>query len=195
MSNESDQWNERYAGTDRLWIQDPDPQLVKSVSPLPVGTALDLGCGEGRNALWLAQAGWRVTAVDFSSVALERLARAAEERGVQVEVEEADLLEFSNSKRTFDLVVLANIHPPAESRRRLFAELPPMVNPGGHLFLIGHHVDAFGHSGPPERERLLTEEEVAESFSGYRIDRLERVEDIADHGGHGPSVVALITIP
>ncbi len=180
---------------DRLWIQDPDPQLVSTVTPLPPGSALDLGCGEGRNALWLAEAGWKVTAVDFSSVALARLSRAAAERGVEIEVEEADLFEFVGSRRTFDLVILANIHPPAEIRRQLYAELPKLVNPGGHLFLIGHHIDAFGHSGPPDQERLLTEAEVASSFSTYPIVRLERVEDIADHGGHGPSVVALITIP
>jgi 2-polyprenyl-3-methyl-5-hydroxy-6-metoxy-1,4-benzoquinol methylase len=68
-------WDARYAATDTLWSFEPNRFLLREVESLPPGRALDLACGEGRNALWLASRGWRVTAVDFSQVALDRAVR------------------------------------------------------------------------------------------------------------------------
>ncbi len=70
-------WNERYAGTDLVWSAGPNAFVEQICSSLTPGTALDLAAGEGRNALWLAELGWEVTAVDFSSVGLEKARRAA----------------------------------------------------------------------------------------------------------------------
>ena len=75
-------WEERYAGEEKVWSGEPNPQLVAEVSALTPGTALDVGCGEGGDVIWLAQQGWRVTGADFSANGLARAARHAEEAGV-----------------------------------------------------------------------------------------------------------------
>src|SRR5919199_6018430 len=95
-------WDERYASAEQVWSGEPNGALVAEVSSLTPGTALDVGCGEGADAVWLARRGWRVTALDVSAVALERARRHAEDAGVSVEwihsgVESAELA-------TYDLV-------------------------------------------------------------------------------------------
>src|ERR671912_1096728 len=78
------EWNERYAGCNQIWSGQPNQALVTEVSPLPPGRALDVGCGEGADAVWLALRGWSVTALDVSEVALERAKKAAAAAGAEV---------------------------------------------------------------------------------------------------------------
>jgi SAM-dependent methyltransferase len=173
-------WNERYAASERLFSADPDGTLVELAGGLPPGRALDLGAGEGRNSLWLASLGWRVTAVDLSDVALTRLAASAVEHDLNVTTEVADMNEFLGRAGRFDLVVLANIHPAPEERAELLAGAAAALAPGGHLFIVGHHVDSLGKAGPPRPERLYTEDIVARAFPDLELLRLEKRE-----GRHG----------
>ena len=91
-----DFWDERYRSAQRVWSGDPNPQLVAEVTDLPPGRALDVGCGEGADAIWLARSGWTVVAADISGVALERGAQHAREAGpdvaARIEWRQADLL-------------------------------------------------------------------------------------------------------
>ena len=87
-------WDERHAARDPIESHEPDPTLVSEAGALRPGLALDLATGDGRNAIWLASKGWRVTAVDFSTVALERARRSATRAGVEVEWRQEDLLEW-----------------------------------------------------------------------------------------------------
>jgi len=84
-------WNQRYADAELVWSAEANGFLVQEVADLPPGRALDLGAGEGRNAIWLGERGWRVTAVDFSGVGLQKARRLAEARGVEVNWIEANL--------------------------------------------------------------------------------------------------------
>jgi 2-polyprenyl-3-methyl-5-hydroxy-6-metoxy-1,4-benzoquinol methylase len=93
-SMDSEKWNRRYLEKDLLWSAEPNRFLVDEVANLPPGRALDLGAGEGRNAIWLAERGWRVTAVEFADAAVERGRCIAAERGVEVEWVCSDLLEW-----------------------------------------------------------------------------------------------------
>ena len=133
------QWNERYASQPILWAVDPAPFLSGELGDRPGGRALDLGAGEGRTTLWLAEHGWQVTAVDFSDVALDRGRQRAEALGVGDAVEWicADLLEFDPTGGAYDLVLLMFIHLPPADRRRLLqqaaATLKPAVDPGRGL--------------------------------------------------------------
>ena len=88
-------WNERYAGRELVWTADPNRLFAAEVADLPAGRALDLACGEGRNAVWLAERGWRVTAVDFAAVGLAKARELAASRDVEVEWVHADLLEYA----------------------------------------------------------------------------------------------------
>ncbi|WP_308464387.1 class I SAM-dependent methyltransferase [Ferrimicrobium sp.] len=193
--SEADQWNERYRESDRLWIPDADASLKEAMATIAPTTALDLGCGEGRNALYLAREGFQVTAVDFADVALDRLRTVAANEGLTIETVCEDMYSYLAHPHRFGLVILANIHPPRPARLDLYAHLREIVTPGGHLYIIGHHVDSFGVTGPPDRDRLIDEDEIRSAFDGFTIETLTKVSDIADHGHAAPSLVALLQRP
>lgn len=174
--NDTHRWDQRYASTDRLFPREPDAILIELVDQLRPGRALDLGAGEGRNSLWLARQGWQVTAVDLSQVALSRLAAEAVAEHLAVSTVHADISDYLARAEQFDLVVVANIHPTPEQRARLLAAAAAAVAPGGYLYLIGHHVDSLGLAGPPDAERLYTEERLAGAFPGLDVLRIERRE-------------------
>jgi len=183
-------WNERYASADRLFSAKPDATLEELAGALPPGRALDLGAGEGRNSLWLAGRGWRVTAVDLSDVALSRLAGQAAAQGLEVTTEVRDMNGFLAGGEQFDLLVLANLHPDPAERAELFSRSAAAVAPGGHLFLVGHHIDSLGKAGPPRPERLYTEDLLKDAFPGLELLRLERREGV--HGDRDEPVTDIV---
>jgi SAM-dependent methyltransferase len=168
------EWDARYAAALRLFSEHADVSLVDRAGTLRPGTALDVGAGEGRNSLWLAARGWDVTAVDISAVALERLRGAAADQGLAVHTEVRDVLDDIGGGSRFDLVVVANMHVPPQSRRALFEGSAAAVAPGGHLFLVGHHVDSLGVAGPPDPQRLYTAAMMDEAFPGLDVLSVER---------------------
>ncbi len=180
-------WDARYRA--HPWATEPDPELVERASSLTPGTALDLGCGTGRHALWLASRGWRVTGVDGSTVGLEIAAEHARERGLSAEWVTADLTTWVAS-HAYDLVVVANIHLLPEERSSFFARVAASVAPGGHLYVIGHHVDALGVAGPPDPRRLYTDETLARAFPHLTTLEHARLERPAE--GEGPAGVDVL---
>ena len=147
-----------------MFRTEPDESLVELVTPLRPGSAVDLGAGEGRNSLWLARRGWDVTAVDASAVALDRLAAVAAAEGLSIRTVVDDLVAISpespEASDSFDLVVLAYVHPEGVGRAELLAAAAASLRPGGHLFVVGHHVSSFGVTGPPDADRLYTEDDL-----------------------------------
>lgn len=133
-------WEGRYKDKHEVWSGRPNRQLVAEATPLRPGTALDAGCGEGGDAVWLAQQGWTVTAVDFATTALERGARAAAAAGVADRIEwvTADLSTWDPPATGYDLVSSQFLHLPPGVRTPLFARLADAVAPGGTLLLAGH---------------------------------------------------------
>jgi SAM-dependent methyltransferase len=183
----NEDWDARYAGSERLFSSRADGSLIELVASLPPGTALDVGAGEGRNALWLAGGGWDVTAIDISNVALARLRQQAAEAGLRIRTEVADMSDYLAIGGQFDLIVVANLHPEPMERARLFAGVPAALREGGHLFLVGHHVDSLGIAGPPDAKRLYTEAGLRSAFSGLEVVVLDRREGQHGDTGH-PSV-------
>ena len=169
-------WDRRYATAERLFVGDPDDALVEFVEGLPPGQAVDLGAGEGRNALWLARRGWEVTAVDFSAVALDRLRSTANENHLAVEAVVSDVVEYLANGSTFDLVVVSYMHPDSLGRSVLLSAAASAVRPGGHLFLVGHHLESLGNAGPPDPERLYTLDRIEGAFPGLTALVVERRE-------------------
>lgn len=153
-------WNERYRAA-TVWSGEPNEALVAHV-PAPGGRALDLGCGEGADALWLASQGWDVVGVDWAGVALDRARRAAAESGLDVHFVEGDatdesLLSSLSPTGTFDLVTVGFMHPEPAERAEVFAHLPGLVAPGGYLVVLAHDPEhgTRGFAGPPPH-RLLS---------------------------------------
>ena len=148
-----DFWDDRYRSAGRLWSGQPNPQLVAQAAGLAPGRALDAGCGEGADAIWLASRGWTVTAVDVSAVALERAAAHAAAQGDEIAGRIAwrreDLLTWDPGSRRFDLVSAQFMHLPDAGS--LHARLAAAVRPGGTLLIVAHHPDdAHVNVGRPE---------------------------------------------
>jgi 2-polyprenyl-3-methyl-5-hydroxy-6-metoxy-1,4-benzoquinol methylase len=171
------EWDQRYSGSDLVWGAGPNRFVAGEVAALSPGRAVDLGTGEGRNAIWLAEHGWQVTAVDFSAAGLDRAARLAGERGVNVEWVQADLLDYQPAPGGYDLVLIAYIHLPAASLSRVFRTAAAAVVPGGTLLVIGHDRDNItrGHGGPQDPDRLYTPAAVTAELDGLAVCRAEQV--------------------
>ena len=137
---ESSGWEERYSGQEKIWSGEPNPQLVAEASGLTPGSALDVGCGEGGDVIWLARQGWRVTGADFSANGLARAARHAEEAGVAERTDwwQVDARTFAADGRSFDLVTTHFLHPPDGGMVQVTGRLAEAVAPGGHLLVVGH---------------------------------------------------------
>ncbi|MGC8628134.1 MAG: class I SAM-dependent methyltransferase [Acidimicrobiales bacterium] len=185
-------WDEHYARAQ--WPLHPDPQLVELLGEIAPGRAVDLGCGTGRNAVWLATRAWDVTGIDASAVGLSQAARRAEEAGVTVRLVQADLLGYELAPGTFELVVMANLHFPPDEREQLFEHAKAALAPGGHIFVTGHHVRSLGRGGPPDPDRLYTEELLARLLVPLEA-QVWSTEHSAGDGGPPLNVVAWATAP
>lgn len=137
---EAPSWEERYSEEGKVWSGNPNPQLVTEVTPLTPGTALDVGCGEGGDVIWLAQQGWRVTGADFSANGLARAAAHAEQAGVAELTDwwQVDARAFDAAGATYDLVTTHFLHPPDGGMVAVVRRLVEAVAPGGHLLVVGH---------------------------------------------------------
>lgn len=173
---DAEDWDRRYAAKPRVFSEHPTPFLVDLTEDLEPGRALDLGGGEGRHAVWLASRGWRVTAVDQSEVALAKAREWARSEGVAIETVHADVLRFSPQPLSYDLVLIAYMHPAPAEREVLFRKAAEAVAHGGHLLVVGRHLDDLGrdnHRGPPDPDRRFTPERLAGPFPGLELIRRE----------------------
>jgi SAM-dependent methyltransferase len=145
-------WDDRYGSAGQIWSGQPNPQLVAQAAGLTPGDALDVGCGEGADAIWLAAQGWTVTAVDISTVALQRAAGHAAARGGEVagriRWRQADLMSWDPAGEQFDLVSAQFMYLPEAELWALHRRLAAAVRPGGTLLVVLHHPDSMhaGHS-------------------------------------------------
>lgn len=159
-------WDERYRQQGPVWSGRPNPQLVAEASGLRPGPALDVGSGEGADAIWLAGRGWEVTAVDISSVALARAAGHAAgdpESAQHISWAHHDLTDWVPPAGAFDLVSAQFMHLPGGARTALYRRLAAAVAPGGTLLIVGHHPSdlATGARRPSLPDLLFTAEEIA----------------------------------
>jgi SAM-dependent methyltransferase len=177
---DADAWDRRYAEREFAWTREPNRFLVAEIEPLAPGRALDLACGEGRNAVWLAERGWRVTGVDFSAVALGRARDLAEIRGVRAEWIGADLLGYQPEPSTFDLVTVLYLQVPPDERGAILRAAAAAVAPAGTLLVIAHDSTNLdeGHGGPKNPAVLYTARDIAADLAGagLQIERAERVD-------------------
>jgi SAM-dependent methyltransferase len=169
-------WDERYLSAPTLWSGRPNPHLIAETADLTPGSALDAGTGEGADAIWLAEQGWQVTAVDLSTVALERGRKQADSLGTPTAEKitwlHADLTRWEPPVFSFDLVSVQFIQMPTVERRLIYQRLADAVAPSGVLLIVGHHPSDLDTTAkrPPNRDRLFTAEELAgELGEGWTI--------------------------
>ncbi len=186
-------WDQRYGTAEFVWKTDPNRFLPPEVDGLVPGRALDLACGEGRNAVWLATQGWSVTGVDFSGVGLAKGAALAEENDVAVKWVPADVTDWEATEQ-FDLVVVFYLQVPESQRRAAFSRAARDVGPGGRLLIVGHDLLNLteGTGGPQSPTVLYTPDDVRSDLAAAGvvdlvIDRAERVHRPVD-ADTGPTV-------
>ena len=168
------EWDSRYAGSDRVWSAAPNAWVAATLREWFTGRALDLGTGEGRHAVWLAALGWRVTAVDFSTVGIERGRAGAQDVGVEVDWVVSDVRTWEpTAGETFDLVLVAYLHLEDD----VLARARTWLAPGGALVVVGHALRNLteGVGGPQDARLLHTEAEYREASRGLVVEQLGEV--------------------
>ena len=169
--------------------------LVAEIEGREPGRALDLACGAGRNAVWLAERGWRVTGVDFSAVALDEARNLAADRHVTVEWVEGDVLEWEPPAESFELVLVLYLQVPSGERRLVLEHASHALVSGGSLLVMGHHSDNLsdGWGGPSNPRVLYTAEELASDIVALDVERAERVlRPVATDDGEQTAIDALV---
>ena len=180
-------WDSRYAAVEQVWSLGPNRFVAAELAELQPGRAVDLACGEGRNAIWLAERGWQVTALDFSQVAVDRGRRTAGELPVEWRVDDA----LTAALPPADLVLLAYLQLPEAERRAAVRRGFAALEPGGTFLLVAHDSTnlAEGTGGPQDASVLYTAEDVLADLEGEPFDvvRAERVARVVaqddEHGG------------
>ena len=135
---EARDWDARYGAADPVWGTEPNRFVAQELGPMAPGRVLDVGCGEGRNALWLAARGWHAAGVDFSAVAVERGRQLARQAGVEAVLEVRDVVRDGLPAGPFDAVVLAYLQLPAPERRVVVRAAADVLAPGGTLLVVAH---------------------------------------------------------
>ena len=181
-------WNEKYDVDEYRYGTEPNPfvaeQAVEHIPPQ--GRVLCLGAGEGRNAVWLAEQGYLVTAVDVSSVALSKLEQMAEDRDVYVETVKDDVEHYEPTPTEYDAVVLNYLHLAQDVRKRAHQRVVDALRAGGVVILEGFRPEQLGRGtgGPPSQELMYTPDILRADFGELEIEHLEELEVELD-AGHG----------
>ena len=191
-------WDERYAGEGYLFGTEPNAFLQSQQAVLKPGAdCLAVADGEGRNGAWLAQQGLRVLSVEASAVALNKAKKLAQQRGVAIEFEQADLAQWEWGENRFDVVVAIFIQfASPELRVEMFAHIKRCLKPGGLLLLQGYTPRQLEYKtgGPSQAENLYTESLLRNAFAAWEILHLREHDDIIREGAGHSGMSALIDL-
>ena len=176
---DAEDWDARYRTSELIWTAEPSRFVVEVLEGAAPGVGVDLACGEGRNAVWLAEQGWTMTAADFSAEALAKAAALSGARGVEITLVQADAVTWSPPPDQ-DLVLLAYLHLPAAERAAALGHAVATCRTGGQVVVVGHARANLhgGYGGPQDPAVLLEPTEVAADLTaaGAEVLRAEHVE-------------------
>jgi cyclopropane fatty-acyl-phospholipid synthase-like methyltransferase len=196
--NQSPMWDARYSTDEYVFGTEPAAFLTNHSVLLTAGTsALAVADGEGRNAVYLAEQGLDVTTMDISPVGVEKARRLATERGVEVDIRVADVLDWDWSNESYDLVVAVFIQfLTPEQRPDVFDGMVAALRPGGRLMLHGYRPEQVdnGTGGPPNRDHMYTDALLRESFAGMQIEQLHSYDAVLEEGAGHRGESALIDL-
>ena len=193
-------WDDRYADSDYLFGTAPNDFLKSVANRLtPNSQILCLADGEGRNGVYLATLGHKVTAIDQSRVGLEKAKKLAEQKQVSIETIEADLAEYDLGVESWDCIVSIFFHIPSAVRAHIYPRIITALKPGGILILESYTPEQLNHGtgGPSIADLMLTKGELAQNFSEMNVKHLEELErEVIEGAGHTglASVVQLLAL-
>ncbi len=168
---DSTSWDERYASVEHPWGSAPPPELMSRYAALRPGRVIDLACGDGRNARYLAESGWEVDAVDFSPVAIE--VASGDDDGEDISYMVGDARAWQPAKPA-DLVVISFLHLPVDELVAVITKAGTWLRPGGHLIYLGHALENFvyGVGGPADPAVLPGVTDLARASQGMCVVEL-----------------------
>lgn len=190
-------WDERYSAEEYQYGKSPNDFLVEAASAIkPGGRVVSICEGEGRNGVYLAEQGFSVFGVDGSSVALAKARALADERGVEIEVEQGDLADFDFGKEKWDAVVSIFGHLPRELRKRVYASLVASLKPGGVFIIEGYTPRQlkYDSGGPKDVDMLYEPEDLREELVGLKFEIFRELEREIHEGVHHGGVSAVIQV-
>ncbi len=186
-------WDERFGTSSFAYGTEPNTFLAETLAGLTPGRALFVAEGEGRNAVYAAQLGWEVTAVDFSAAAREKALRLASERGVSVDYQLADVMGFDPGGN-YDLIAFIFLHLPPDVRQAALRRYLAFLAPGGRVVAEVFAPGQLGRTsgGPKSAEWLISAEELRDTFASLIVERSEEVATTLAEGSYheGPAAVA-----
>lgn len=193
MPKSADFWNDRFSAEPYVYGTRPNAFVAEAGERWLAADqeVLALGAGEGRNAVYLAQQGHAVTAVDYSAEGLRKTRRLAEEAGVNVDTVQADVRTWAPD-RTWDAVVVTFLHLPPSERAQLYRRIRTLLRPGGRLvaewFRPEQRTEGYTSGGPPDPDMMVTTTELREHFDEAGIEVLTSDEPVLEEGLHrGPA--------
>lgn len=192
-------WEGRYAKPGFLYGTEPNDFLSTTVISMPIGDALCIADGEGRNGVYLASLGHRVTSVDLAESGMAKAARLAQDRGVELTTVVADLARYDLGENRWDLIVSIFAHTPPPIRARIHGSIASALKPGGHFVLEAYTPDQIGRGtgGPPSPELTMTLEGLGAELTSLRLTHgVELVRPVMEGTGHSGdgSVVQVVAI-
>jgi SAM-dependent methyltransferase len=172
-------WDDRYRDTELVWSAGPNMFVEQHCRGLSPGTSIDLAAGEGRNAIWLAEQGWDSTAVDYSSIAIDKARQIAERRGVSITTAVADLTTYEPTPDGYDLVVIAYLQLVDGELAPILRRAAGAVAPGGKLVLVSHDLSNLdsGYGGPQDPAVLTTPDQVVAAVGAELTIELAEVAE------------------
>lgn len=187
-------WDARYTDRPMVWGEAPNGYVTEHATHLPRGRVLDLACGAGRNAVWLATRGWAVTGADYSAVALATAAQVGEKapKAVAARLTWVQLDAVSDDLGgPYDLVLHVYLHLPATQRRAVLAKACAALASGGVLLLVAH--DATNPTGGPQDPDVLytPDDVVADLPADFTVSRAEQALREVD-GAPEPAVDCVV---
>jgi len=173
---QSDEWDSAYAACELTWSVKPHPHVEEELGNLLPGRGIELGCGEGRQAIWLAGRGWKMTAVDFSPVAVDRGRKIAERHGIRVDWVVADVLDYDLTAPV-DLAMILYLHIHRDEFAGVLAKAATALAPGGTLLVLGWDRQNFtdGLGGPRPPEVLYSIDDLVGALDGLQVVRADQV--------------------
>lgn len=189
-------WDQRYEEPGYAYGTQPNDFLASAAAHIPPGEVICIAAGEGRNAVFLAEQGFTVTAVDASVVGLEKTRELARARGVQVNTVHADLADFVLGEGRWSGIVGIFAHLPPDIRRPLHASIPAALRPGGVVVMEAYRPEQLEHKtgGPPALPMLYTREELVGDMAGLTWIRAEAVEREIREGRYHKGLSATVQI-
>ncbi|HUY86323.1 MAG TPA: class I SAM-dependent methyltransferase [Acidimicrobiales bacterium] len=180
----SQDWDTRYSAKELIWTSTPNQFLVSEIEGLAPTTALDLACGEGRNAIWLAEKGWKVTGVDFSQVGLEKAKTWSKQRNVDIDWIHYDAISWTPPSGGFGLVAVFYLQLEEPDRTSALRVATSAVASGGTLLVVAHDITNLknGYGGPQDPRMLYAVEDVTTiaEAAGLQIVRGEQLVRVVD---------------